>query len=657
MSKVNVLVLGRYVTPLTRALGDLGLVHLVDAVAQSEHRLLDEVSREAEIRAIEPLVGQCTALLEALGVSPQAVPAAVSFDRPHIVALLERLERQRHEIEARLQGLLQEAGLLSKDAERLRGYPVQTVPLDALRQLSLLFVVAGRMSPSHVAVAAAALADQAVLLHDDQDPARRGQVLVLASRRERPAVEAVLARLGFAAMPLPEGAAGRAGEEQRRLDDRVTRARAQVEVARQELAALAQAHGGDLLAARNQLQGTLAVLRAQESFGRSTMVYCVSGWVPHARVREVRQVVQQVTADSGLVEELAPEVDERVREGQEAVPVQFVPSRWLRPFQGLVAAFGAPRYDELDPSAFVALSFVGMFGIMFGDVGQGLAIALLGLWLQRTRRPALRPFRDGGVLLLFCGLSATAFGFCYGSVFGYENARFLRPLWLSPLHDVTRILKAAVIFGIVCISGAVLINIANRVRRRRWFDCVFDKFGVLGVIFYWGALGIGLKAAKAGELDAGQFVFLVILPLGLLFLREPLHNLLHRQPALQGGAIAVFLEACVQTLETVTVFLGSTVSFVRVGAFALSHAALCLAVYSVVDIIDHLPGGGLWSVLVLIFGNLLVIFMEGMVAMIQGLRLEYYELFSKYFPGDGTPYRPFVLSESPLSPEKGEQDE
>lgn len=657
MSKLNVLVLGRSVTPLTRALGDLGLVHLVDAVAQSEHHLLDGVSREAEIRALEPLLGQCTALIEALGIPSGTAPTRTRFDRSDIVALLERLEGQRQQIETRLQGLLQEAGLLSRDADRLRGYPVQTVPLDALRQLSLLHVVAGRMPPAAVPAAAAALADQAVLLHDDRDPARRGNVLVLASRRDRLSVEGALARLGFVATAFPEGAAASADEEGRRLDDRVAKAREQVETARRELAALAQDHGGDLLAARTQLQGTLAVLRAQESFGRSAMVYCISGWVPHDRVPEVRRVVQQVTGGAGLVEELTPEADDRVREGQEAVPVQFVPSRWLKPFQGLVSAFGAPRYDELDPSAFVALSFVVMFGIMFGDVGQGLAIALLGLWLHRTRRPALLPFRDGGVLLLFCGLSATAFGFCYGSVFGYEDAHFLRPLWLSPLHDVTRILKAAVGVGILCISGAILINIANRVRRRRWFECVFDKFGVLGVIFYWGAIGIGLKAAKAGELDAGQFVFLVILPLGLLFLREPLHNLLHRQPALQGGPVAVLLEAAVEILETVTVFLGSTVSFVRVGAFALSHAALCLAVYSVVDIIDRLPGGGIWSVLVLIFGNLLVIFMEGMVAMIQGVRLEYYELFSKYFPGDGTPYRPFVLSVPPLAPEKGEQDE
>ncbi len=655
MSKVNVLVLGRYVMPLTRALGREGLVHLVDAAAQSEHRLLEGVDREAEIRDIERLDAQCAALLADLGVGPRTAPAAASFDRAGIEALLSQVRALHRQIEERVQKLLQEAGLLGKDVARLEGCPVQSIPLEALRQLSRAHVMAGRMPPSLVPTAAAALADRALVLHDDTDPGRRGNVLILTTRGGRFAVESELARLGFAPAELP-GAAGAPSEERVRLNGRIATAAAQVEAARQEMAELARVHGPALVTARKQLQATLAVLRAQQSFGRSAMVYCISGWVPHDRVEAVRRIVAEVTAGSGLVEEVEPEADERVRAGQEAVPVQFAPSRWLKPFQGLISAFGAPRYNEIDPSPFVALSFVAMFGVMFGDVGQGLTIALLGLWLHRTRRPSLAPFRDGGVLLFFCGLAAMVFGFCYGSVFGYENEALLKPLWVSPLRDVTRVLKAAVGLGILCISGAIVINILNRLRNRRWFESVFDKFGILGIVFYWGALGIGLKAARAGELDAGQFVFVVILPLALLFLREPLHNLLHRRRPLEGGLLTFLLEASVETLETVTVFLGSTVSFVRVGAFALSHAALCLAIFSVVDMLRQLPGSGLWALLVLIFGNLLVIFMEGMVAMIQGVRLEYYELFSKYFPGDGILYRPFVLSEQPLAQEKGEQE-
>jgi len=656
MCKLNVLILGKYVTPLTRALGSLGLVHLVDAVSQSPHQLLDGVDREPDIRAIEHLGERCRALLEALGVDAQTPVAPVSFDQAHIETLLQEAEAKYRQIDEHIQSLVRDSGLLSKDAARLRRYPVQGIRIDAVRQLSLLYIVTGRLAPALVPVAEAALGEQGLILHDDDDPARRGNVLVLASRRNRWAVDAELAKIGFAKEEPPEQAQASAGEEGKGLDNRLQAVRQDIEAGRRAMTALMAEYGGPLLAARQQLAGTLAVLRAQQSFGRSTLLYCVSGWVPRENEAAVRRLVEDVTGGTGLVEVLDPKEDARVSEGREAVPVKFTPNRWLRPFQGLITNFGAPRYNEIDPSLFVAISFVIMFGIMFGDVGQGMCITLLGLWLRQTRRPSLAAFRDGGVLLMLCGLSATAFGFSYGSVFGYENPRVFKPLWLSPLHDVTRLLGTAIVLGIVCISLAIVINIINRVRNRRWFESVFDKFGVLGIIFYWGALGIGLKAAKAGELNAAQFVWVVIVPLALLFVREPLHNLLHRRKALHGDIFSFFLEACIETMETVTAFLGSTVSFVRVGAFALSHAALCLAIYSVVDIIQRLPGGGLWSVLVLVFGNLLVIFMEGMVAMIQGVRLQYYELFSKYFAGDGTLYQPFTLSEPPLAPEQGESE-
>ena len=100
-----------------------------------------------------------------------------------------------------------------------------------------------------------------------------------------------------------------------------------------------------------------------------------------------------------------------------------------------------------------------------------------------------------------------------------------------------------------------------------------------------------------------------------------------------------------EVFETVTTFLGNTVSFVRIGAFALSHATLCLTIYVVGGLVRELPGGGLWWLLVVVLGNALVIALEGLVVTIQGLRLQYYEFFSKFFSGDGVAYKPFALVE------------
>ena len=119
----------------------------------------------------------------------------------------------------------------------------------------------------------------------------------------------------------------------------------------------------------------------------------------------------------------------------------------------------------------------------------------------------------------------------------------------------------------------------------------------------------------------------------------------------QESLFNVLLESCIELMETFTGYISGTVSFVRVGAFAISHAALCLAVFSIVGMIHkgNMRGGGIASAIVIILGNLLVIAFEGMVAMIQGVRLEYYELFSKYFTGGGIEYKPFQINNNNTS--------
>ncbi|HPY91439.1 MAG TPA: V-type ATPase 116kDa subunit family protein, partial [Lentisphaeria bacterium] len=184
------------------------------------------------------------------------------------------------------------------------------------------------------------------------------------------------------------------------------------------------------------------------------------------------------------------------------------------------------------------------------------------------------------------------------------------------------------------------------------------RFGVLGLLFYWLALGIGISVALTGQVSAWQLVVLA-LPLVLLFVGKPVQLLLqhyrrhgaHKSDAddehgeEHGSLLEVVLESCIELMETFTGYISGTVSFVRVGAFAISHAALCLAIYSIVNMLKELPMGGALSLLVIIFGNVLVIAFEGMVAMIQGVRLEYYELFSKYFSGGGVLYSPFQIGD------------
>ena len=246
------------------------------------------------------------------------------------------------------------------------------------------------------------------------------------------------------------------------------------------------------------------------------------------------------------------------------------------------------------------------------------------------------------------GGAAVLVGIVFGSVFGAEILHPPLGGWFEPMHgrDLDRLLLATIAIGIVVISLGVILNMVNRIKSRDYFGLVVDRFGLVGFVFYWGALGLGVRAVVTGAAPAAwQVGLFVALPLVVLFFREPLHYLMARsdktrRPTLLGGAI----EGFVDVLETLSAYVANTVSFVRVGAFALAHAAVCLAIYATEEAVRGLWGGPAWSILVVVGGNLFVIVLEGLVVGIQAMRLQYYEFFGKFFKGEGRAYEPFKLS-------------
>ncbi len=647
MVKINVLLLGKHLTALTETLGSAGRVHLVHATAQSESRLLKGVDRVRDIRQLERLSLRCRNLVDSLEIPLDPPPETTKeLPRQFMLATLNKVERQLQAEDEAVNTLIGESGNLLREATQLSGYPFQKTRLEALRHLSHLYIATGRISPTVLPDLDEHLKGRGVLVAGDRRAKGEQEVVLLSSRKNRWAVDTELGKAGFKADELPSRSEGTVGDEQKQISARTNAIARRIQEHQANVLSLRSRHGEALAAMHHQLHRSLAVARAQQYFGQTAELFCMSGWIPAESLEEVMALVDETTQGTGVVEVIEAHDDERVRHGLEHVPVQFQQSTPLKPFQQIVSTFGAPRYNEVEPSPFVALSFVIMFGIMFGDVGQGALVALLGLWIRRTSNPSVRPFRDGGLLLIPCGISAVVFGLLYGSVFGYENPAVLKPLWLNPIHDVTRLLVYTVAFGVVAISVGICLNIVNKMRTGQYFEGVFHRFGVLGIVFYWGALGIGLKAALRHELKPTEALIVVVVPLFLLFIREPLHNFLRRGNPFHGGVVTLFVEACVETMETLTAFLGSTVSFVRIGVMALSHACLCLVTYEIANVLREMPGGGLWALLVIAAGNVVIIALEGMIAMIQALRLQYYELFSKFFSGDGVPYTPFQFSEN-----------
>jgi V/A-type H+-transporting ATPase subunit I len=307
------------------------------------------------------------------------------------------------------------------------------------------------------------------------------------------------------------------------------------------------------------------------------------------------------------------------------------------PFSGLVKAYGLPGYGEVDPTVFAGVIYVLMFGAMFGDAGHGAVVCAGGAWLALKGRGAARA---AGRMAVYCGLSGIAFGLVYGSFFGLESFKKYA-LWRDPLTgDPLVMVLAALAAGAVVISIGVVLNIINRAASGDLLGAALGRFGVAGLLFYWCAI-----LMLAGKIEP-RFGFPVLgAALFCWALKEPLLYLAGRGEGHKAeSALEVAAEALVGALEGALLYLANTVSFARLAAYAMSHAALLAAAYMLAAAADKTWGSGSAAgAAAIIAGNAAAIILEGVVAAVQALRLEYYEFFGKFFEGGGRPFKPFAL--------------
>ena len=281
--------------------------------------------------------------------------------------------------------------------------------------------------------------------------------------------------------------------------------------------------------------------------------------------------------------------------------------RWARPFETMTGMMGVPGERDADPSVVIAILAPLMFGFMFGDVVQGAIVAVAGFWLGR-RMPPLR-------LLVPGGLAAIAFGLLFGSVFAREDV--VPALWLHPLEHPLPVLGAALGFGF----AVILVGLALDGLQRAW----------QGAFRQWLAIDAGLVCAYLGIVGAAlDLRALWALPLGIAW-------------ALAGAAIhhpearvAAVAHVAGEGLERLLQLAVNTISFVRVGAFALAHAGLCAAVVGMAEI----AGPGYWPVLIL--GNVAIVGLEGLVVSIQTTRLVLFEFFVRFLTARGRPFVPLT---------------
>lgn len=471
---------------------------------------------------------------------------------------------------------------------------------------------------------------------------QRQRLLVVTTCKNSLVVEGELRRLGFERdeWPVIDGATVDALLEKTHTTRQ--HVMAQLLKIEEQIQALALEAAPVLTALRQWTQVERWLYQAEACCVHTDASVLITGWVPE---NEVSKTVERLHACTGG--RCAVEFTSARSLPEEDVPVLLRHAWWLRPFELLIKAYGLPKYREVAPTLFVAVSYMLMFGMMFGDVGHGGMLVLLGLlWHLTQRRPEGQKI---GLLLLFNGLASVGFGVVYGSYFGIPALRH-HALWRDPLDgDPMTLMLLAISMGVVLMSVGLILNVVNRLTRGDLFDGLMDKHGLMGLVFYWTALVLFIQwlMPQKGHWTWNICVFLVVLSLACWWLKEPLRCLLVKKlgPGMSHQNIGVAAtESFVGVFEGMLTYLSNTISFVRLAAYAMSHAALLAAIYTMATEMRRFgEEGARYALLVVVLGNMAAMLLEGVVAAVQALRLEFYEFFGKFHSGEGQPFRPFSL--------------
>lgn len=361
--------------------------------------------------------------------------------------------------------------------------------------------------------------------------------------------------------------------------------------------------------------------------------FYLCGWVSEGEIKKLNKKLSDFGNKIIILSKEANEIKNKTI----IPPTKLKNNSIVRPFEVMVNMYGTPSYDETDPTLFLGISYMLIFGAMFGDVGQGLVFLFAGLFLKHK----IKRVNLGGILARL-GVSSAIFGFLYGSVFGFEDV--IPAAFIRPMENIQDVLIMAVIFGCMLLVVGFIFSLVNNFKRKDVENGVFGKDGVNGLLFYMLLLYFAYsKVLGINTFRTSTWIVLFIAMLMMMVFKEPLANLLTgKRPFYSESKSDYFIEGGFGVLETLLGMFSNTISFIRVGAFALNHVGLFIAFSSLAKMMNSEAG----SIFMYVLGNIIIIGLEGLIVFIQGLRLEYYELFSKYYEGAGTEFQPIKLNNS-----------
>jgi V/A-type H+-transporting ATPase subunit I len=546
--------------------------------------------------------------------------------RDEFIKLSEYYEKITDEIASNADKIAKRINEIDKLISDISHFKKNNVYLDVSGDYMHIFVKVGFMPTVNISKLLELLKPYNVIYSILEGRPRENLIVIAASQKDKADIEKALTILNFEEFVPPEG-----------LNRDPSKAIEELEMERKELIdeiRNLQDEVNTLIEKVEPLNRYVRfVHKVKTSILRTRNLTIFDGWIPAKKTALLENKLREELGDTIFIQFRDPA-------HHETPPTFIKHPPILNRFELLTYKEGIPNYNEINPTPLYTILFAIMYGIMFGDIGQGAVLLILGLLLSKLNKPLLgisaRGINKLGGILAFSAVFSIIFGFLYGESF---LVHVLDSIWLNPIKDIVGIMVFSIIFGLIQIIIGLVLNIVNLVLHKEYLHAIFSWKGAIGLVYYLTGIYLsvqfiigGLTLSVFALPENLPFVIIALAMLGLIFLSPAIITLAEGKREELGMSLMLGFG---EFFEGFISYLTNSISYVRLGAFAVAHVALGETAYILSASINPL--------LAYLMMNILVIILEGFAAGVQSIRLIYYEFSTKFYMNNGRPYRPLKL--------------
>lgn len=680
MTRIRVMVLDKYLDGVMDAIGHEGSIQITKV--EGETAISPE--RKKTLERYSYLINRIQRLTEMLDIHEGSIEK-VPLPKKPTGEYLEEMDKSMDSIETEAVPVSEKLANIRDERKQLED------SIDALEELEKLKIEPRWLGTTDLLYATSGFLDvkdlkelksrinkitdgDFILFADEGESKEKTLIVVSTIKENKDGVEGILRDLKFEPFKVE-------GKDMKKVEERLKAIDKEEEKLKEDLDKIREKYREDILVAGEISQIEKNSQEAILNFGRSDRVYVLEGWIPVKKVDNVKSLIEKVSEGCCEVKTFEPE-------SYDEVPVSLDNPKPIKPFEVIMDMFGMPQYTEIDPTPILAITFPLFFGLMFGDVGHGAVFAILGLALIKMKKGDESAWKFG-MLLVYCGAAAMIFGFLYGSLFGNEeilpqsyeglglpeifatkfdliiakislhdlgfgntyvghgeHAEEVWVPWHSPPNEVMAMIGITVFIGALHMGLGLIVGSINNIRAKGnkvllpsiakiWF--FLGEVAIITVAFTF-PLPLFNELPKIMPMEIIAIIGLGI-PAAIILLIELTHAFHHFSVM---GLFTTIGQGLFEIFEMFSMFLSNTISYSRLLILAVVHAMMMVAIYSIASM-ELLSGMIIVSPLIIIFGNILVIGLEGLVVFIHTIRLHFYEWFTKFYQSGGIQYSPFIV--------------